>query len=97
MAKGSGGGGKPGRSGGGNGGPTLQSAIDSGEISAQRLPGNSTQLTHAKATVRYSPNGAEVWSSRTGEKAFKPVAPVKTYKDRLEGVREFARRTGITL
>ncbi len=95
MAKGSGGGGKPGRSGGG--GPSLQDAINSGEISAQRLPGDSTQLTHAKATVRYSPKGAEVWSSRSGEKAFKPVAPVKVYKDRLEGVREFARRTGITL
>jgi hypothetical protein len=95
MGGNSGGGGNGGRSGGG--GPSLQEAIDSGSVSAQSLPGGSTQLTHAKATVRYSASGAEVWSSRSGEKAFKPAAPVLTYKDRIEGVREFARRTGIKL
>jgi hypothetical protein len=100
MPKGSGGGGNGGRSGGGGGGssgPSLQDAINSGEVSAQNLPGGATQLTHAKATVRYDAKGAEVWSSKYGGKAFRPSGKVESYADRVEAVKEFARRTGIKL
>ena len=109
MSGGSGGSGSGGRSGGGGSGDagqpgevvraanTLQAAIDRGEISAQQLPSGTVQLTHANATIRYNKTSAELWASRYGEKAFKPVAPVKFYKNRVDALREFASRTGITL
>ena len=107
MAKGSGGGGKPGRSGGGSGQPrpgdsaltaNMRKYYEPGGATVQQLNADGTvQATHAKATIIiYGDRTAEVWSSRDGTKAFRPVAgSLRTYNDPMKALGEFEKRTGM--
>lgn len=106
MGGGSGGGGQPGRTGGGGGGEpqlgdtnltaNLRKFYEPGGATVQQTA-NASQATHPKATIRiYADRTAEVWSSRDGTKAFKPVAgSLKTYKDPIKALGEFEKRTGM--
>jgi len=105
MGGGSGGGGRSGRGGGGGSGEprpgdsaltaNMRKYYEPGGATVQQLPYGAVQATHAKATIRIqADNTAEVWSS-SGGKAFKPTAPVKSYKDPMKALAEFEKRTGI--
>ena len=105
MGGGSGGGGRSGRGSGGGGAAhpgdspltaALRSSYEPGGATVQQLPLGSVQVTHPKATIRIGNSGAEVWSSREpGQKAFKPSAPVKYYKDPVKGLAAFEKITGM--
>lgn len=113
MAKSSGGGGNGGRSGGSSGAGTdgdagqpgevvrqantFNDAIKSGAVNVQQLTSDTIQFTHAKATLRVGKDYAEVWSSSTGEKAFKPSPGIQRYAEKQKGraLREFEKRTGL--
>ena len=75
----------------------MRKYYEPGGAHVQQTSQGDTQVTHPKATVRLKSDGtAEVWSSRDGTKAFKPVAgSLKTYKDPVKALGEFEKRTGI--
>jgi uncharacterized protein YqiB (DUF1249 family) len=74
----------------------LRKYYEPGGATVQQTAGAS-QATHPRATIRiYSDKTAEVWSSRDGTRAFKPVAGnLKTYNDPIKALGEFEKRTGI--